>query len=144
MVLSDSVCYYHLFFKIFKETKGETFFMFITTSVICISKFIPSWAYSWFFGKYLCLVNVPTTHKATGTRVNRPQQCLDPCLNTWLPLPHPRNVHYTGNNTELRRPDWGQAIWNWGSHLMLTSCVALITTLIHLLIFSTWQPRRLN
>lgn len=135
--LPDPMCFTTYFFFNFKK---KLFFMFITTSVICISKLISSWAYSWFFGKYLCFVNVPTTHKATGTRVNRPQQCLDPCLNTWL---YPRNciLHWKQHSNrrtrlEVRPSGIGAQIWCW---LAVWPCNTR-----SLLIFSIWKPGQLN
>lgn len=116
-------CVFYNLFKKFK--KKELFLIFITTLVICISSINPSWVYSWFFGKYLCVV-IPTTHKATGTKVTRPQQCLGPCLNTW---PSPRSIHCTENNSNKRTRLKGRpsgigtqicgwlAIWPWTSHL---------------------------
>lgn len=88
--LPDPVC----FITDLNFVKESKFFLcFQPPSVICISKFIPNWAYSWYFGKYLFFVTLPITHKTTRTRVTGPWQCLDSCLNTW-PSPWRCTLHW--------------------------------------------------
>lgn len=93
-------CAYRLFFLSIKETKEKKlFFSCFIFSIICISKFMSSWVYSWFLGKYLCFVNVPTTYTPIRTRVNRLDHIW---ILVWTPDCPLGSVSYARNKRNKR------------------------------------------